>query len=515
VVAGGCFILLSGATTYRAITDPDCKMVLEEWKSGAPGASFGRVASTIAGMKPGGRQMLEPKAAEIATPEPALEPEPEPAPMVAPVMVVEPEPEPVAVEEQSIPPVQVTPAVSVDPMLMSEEERVALAASLVASIPNVSVAKIPEAAKTLPEIAKARELATPVALPKNYAYLGAVEKAKVLENALEAMQKRNSELLTELEHRTQWEAVRLSTALRERAAEEGERAKALIETAQLAQHEHFLTVLKRKAQEFEGELSLKVAHAKAEAAALKDQQMSAQLDELEQERKASEQQLVESVEANITQRNAAEAGKRTEEIVNMQLQLQALSQVVADDANFKNTSQQVHRVSQAVLAISTRLENNAPFAAEMKELREVGVEDEVIRSALSYIPPSAPKRGVSTYAQLQDKFAKIAPSTRRAALMPDDGGPLWIPLSYFFDAIKFQPSGNVPGNSCEEILARVEHSLNSGELETAVQEATLLSGNAEKVMMAWRGEAMDRLRVDQAINVIKAHGRCLVAQVTD
>lgn len=118
---------------------------------------------------------------QIATPEPALEPEPEPepAPMVAPVMVVEPEPEPVAVEEQSIPPVQVTPAVSVDPMLMSEEERVALAASLVASIPNVSVAKIPEAAKTLPEIAKARELATPVALPKNYAYLGAVEKAKV------------------------------------------------------------------------------------------------------------------------------------------------------------------------------------------------------------------------------------------------------------------------------------------------------------------------------------------------
>ena len=51
------------------------------------------------------------------------------------------------------------------------------------------------------------------------------ELAQVLETALNQLQNRNSELLTELEHRTQWEAVRLSTALRVRAAEEEQRQK--------------------------------------------------------------------------------------------------------------------------------------------------------------------------------------------------------------------------------------------------------------------------------------------------
>ena len=122
--------------------------------------------------------------------------------------------------------VKVTESAAVDPAVMSDEERVALAKSLLNSVEGVMVASMP--ADPAPDMGQARELATPVELPANYEYMGAVDKAKVLELALDQLQKRNSELLTELEHRTQWEAVRLSTALRERNAEENTRAQVIV-----------------------------------------------------------------------------------------------------------------------------------------------------------------------------------------------------------------------------------------------------------------------------------------------
>jgi hypothetical protein len=172
----------------------------------------------------------------------------------------------------------------VDPALMTEEERVELAESLVANIPGFAVAKMPADADQVPELEKARTLATPVELPQNYPYLGAIEKAKVLESALDQLQKRNSELLTELEHRTQWEAVRLSTALRERDAAFTSHKAQIIQEAMHKTSEHYENVLKRQTAKLEGEMQLKLATTKTE---LEAQAQAAVASAVQKEREAA------------------------------------------------------------------------------------------------------------------------------------------------------------------------------------------------------------------------------------
>ena len=396
---------------------------------------------------------------------------------------------------------------------MTPEERVALAKTLLNTVEGVTVAELPKDVNDAPELAKARELVSPVELPANYEYMGAVDKAKVLELALDQLQKRNSELLTELEHRTQWEAVRISTAIRERNQEENSRAQAIVEKALAVQSERFQRAMRNQKKKMEQELQIQGAKAAAEM----KNKMEAQMHEIIQQERAaaeeSEKEAVDNVTMSLSRKNAADSEARLESIRDLQLQIEALSKVVQEDAHLKMKSQQVHRVSQAALSLANRLDNSAPFKEEISVLREVAVDDPVFAAAVGYIPPTASKTGVKTYGQLRAAFQELAPETRRAALLPSDAGPLWIPLAYIFDALKFKPSGNVAGLSCEEILARAEYNLNKGELELAVKEVDNLDGLPAQVMVEWQGAAKERLSVEQALSIIKAHSANLVAQV--
>lgn len=307
----------------------------------------------------------------------------------------------------------------------------------------------------------------------------------------------------------------MSTALQDRAADEKQRAELAIEQALNVQNGRFEAVMKRQKQRMESGVQAQVAK---ETAAIKAQCQEELKSAIASERataQANEQELAETLEINLTRKAVNEAEGRIQEIRNMQLSIQALSQVVADDAQYKKASHQVHRVSQAVFAISNRLDNAAPFKAELADLRQIATEDPVIAAAVEYMPAAASQRGVKTLAQLQDAFATLAPQTRRAALMPEDSGPLWIPLVYLFDFVKFQPKGMVSGSSCEEILARTEAYLHSGNLAGAVKEVSVLEGLPGTVLLDWKGAAMERLQVEQALTVVKAHSACLVAMVAD
>lgn len=389
-----------------------------------------------------------------------------------------------------------------------------LAKMLVADIPGMQLAKMPQDPTDAPALDQARQLATPVELPSDYAYLGAIEKAKVLETALDQLQKRNSELLTELEHRTQWEAVRLSTALRARASEERERAALKIQEAMNVQHGRFQEAMQRQHQQFEGEMQVHVARATSQKQAEMEEQLNVALEQAAAGAQASEEELAEQIEISMTRKSTAECSGRIEDIQNLAVEIQALKSVVDTDASYKTTSHQVHRVSQAVLSISNQLEKNTPFSAEMAELRQIAAAgDAVISAAVGYVPASASKNGVKTYVQLKESFGLLAPGSRRAGLMPDDAGPIWVPVAYALDFLKFHPKGDVPGGAVEEILARAEYHLDSGNLEQAVKEINLLNGPASQVMDDWSGAAKERLSVEKAMDVVKAHAACLVAQV--
>lgn len=518
------------------MSDPGCIREVDAYKQGT--GSLDRVVKTMAFMEveplPQKQAVkvakveslgFEAKKSEPKAPEPKKAPPPPPPPVPvkeAPKAVKleepnaeptpPPPPAPEPTKEEHFPMVKVTKSAAVDPAVMSEEERVTLAKSLLSSVPGVMVAEMPK--EDPPSVEQAKTLVSPIDLPANYAYMGAVDKAKVLELALEQLQKRNSELLTELEHRTQWEAVRLSTALRERASQENERAQEVIEKALQVQNGRFEQIIKRQSHKYADQLKVEVGKVKAEAGAVTEAEVEAALAAAGEAARLGEEEAVEGIKLALTRKNAAEAEGRMGHVRDLQLQIEALSHVVKEDQHFKETSHTVHRVAQAVLSLNNQMDSAAPFGPQMAVLREVGQADPVISAAVSFIPAGASKTGVQTYGQLQTAFAALAPETRRAALMPEDAGPLWIPLSYVFDFAKFQPKGNVAGGSCEEILARTEYHLQAGNLGEAVHEVSTLQGMPAQVMVAWKGAAEERLRVEQALSVVKSHAACLVAQVS-
>jgi mitofilin len=369
------------------------------------------------------------------------------------------------------------------------------------------IAKMPTDADAVPALNDVSEL-TQVSLPENYAYLGAVQKAQALEVALEKMKKHNGALLTELSNRTQWEAVRLSTTLRERAAEEHQRTREAITKALEAQGARFNAKLKAQQLQLDSAGELKAAHAAADMKESLRESFQHAMEKQQEAARQSEEEALEALEINLTQRHTSEAEARLGEIANVKLQLRAMEQVIENDEDYKRRSHQVHRVAHAVLSLTDQMEKSAPFGEQAAVLREVAQSDEVIALAVTQLPESTCRRGVQTYLQLQEGFANLEGETRRAALMPEDGGAVWWGFTKVLSSLKFKQKGQVSGASCDDILTRAEDHLNRGNLEAAVREVSALQGLAAGVMNDWRSSALERLRVEQAIHIIKAHAAC-------
>lgn len=286
-----------------------------------------------------------------------------------------------------------------------------------------------------------------------------------------------------------------------------------MEKALQVQSERFQRAMRQQKKKMEEDLMTKGAAAAAETRSKMEAQLHQIIAKERADAEESEKEAVESTTISLSRQNAAVAESRLAEVSELRLQITALAQVVSEDAQFKKTSQAVHRVSQAVLSLTDRMDSSSPFKNEMAVLREVAVDDPVFAAAVGYIPPTCPKTGVKTYGQLQAAFGELAPETRRAALIPNEAGPLWIPLAYLFDGLKFKATGNVTGTSCEEILARAEFNLNKGDLAKAVSEVESLDGLPAQVMGEWHGAAKERLQVENAIDVLRSHAANLVAQV--
>jgi mitofilin len=190
-----------------------------------------------------------------------------------------------------------------------------------------------------------------------------------------------------------------------------------------------------------------------------------------------------------------------------------LEQAFEEDARYKKLSHQAHQVSQAATSIFDRMESSASFSEEAALLRKVAESEPTIGAAMSQITDHTARTGVKTMAELQNTFSDLAPKVRRAALMPENGGPIWVGLAYLFDAVKFKQSGQVPGNSVDDVLTRAEYYLRSGDLSTALGEVIEVKGLPAQVMAQWVEAATERLAAEQAIVAIKAHTTCVTAQV--
>ena len=169
------------------------------------------------------------------------------------------------------------------------------------------------------------------------------------------------------------------------------------------------------------------------------------------------------------------------------------------DANLR--TQQLH---VAVDAVRASLEDSAhprPFVKELVALKEIAAHDGVVDAAIASIHPSAYQRGISTPAELVDRFRRVAAEVRKASLLPDDAGVASHASSYVLSKVLFKKQGLAAGDDVESILTRTQTFLEEGDLDNAAREMNGLTGWSKTLSRDWLAEVRKVLEVRQALEV--------------
>lgn len=169
------------------------------------------------------------------------------------------------------------------------------------------------------------------------------------------------------------------------------------------------------------------------------------------------------------------------------------------DANVH--TQQLHVAVEAVRASLEDTDHPRPFIKELVALKEIAASDPVVDAAIASIHPSAYQRGISTPAELMDRFRRVATEVRKASLLPEDAGVASHASSYVLSKVLFKKQGLAVGDDVESILTRTQTFLEEGDLDNAAREMNGLTGWSKTLSRDWLSEVRKVLEVRQALEV--------------
>lgn len=169
------------------------------------------------------------------------------------------------------------------------------------------------------------------------------------------------------------------------------------------------------------------------------------------------------------------------------------------DTNLR--TQQLHVAVEAVRASLEDSQHPRPFIKELVALKEIAADDTVVDAAIASINPSAYQRGISTSAELIDRFRRVAGEVRKASLLPEDAGVASHASSWALSKLMFKKQGLAAGDDVESILTRTQTYLEEGDLDNAAREMNGLTGWAKTLSRDWLGEVRKVLEVQQALEV--------------
>ena len=195
----------------------------------------------------------------------------------------------------------------------------------------------------------------------------------------------------------------------------------------------------------------------------------------------------ESLQASIQPLNAkiAELENRITAIARAQDELRASTGAAA--------------LTMAVQNLRRAVAEGKPFSTELKTLASLTSEP------LEAAPLEARREsGLASLARLQRDFDTAAKAAIDAARPAGDGSFTGDLLAKARNLVRVRPTGDVPGDAPEAILARAEHRLDSGDLAAAIRETSQLTGPAAQAMTPWLTEAKDRAAADDALAKIEA-----------
>ncbi|KAH8905868.1 formation of crista junctions protein 1 [Coniochaeta sp. PMI_546] len=219
-----------------------------------------------------------------------------------------------------------------------------------------------------------------------------------------------------------------------------------------------------------------------------------------------QRQFAEEVKSRVEKERDGRLG-RLNELSSAVAELEKLTTGWNDVVDTNLRTQQLHVAVEAVKASLEDAAHPRPFVKELVALKEIAADDPVVNAAISSINPSAYQRGISTPAELVDRFRRVAAEVRKASLLPDDAGVASHASSLILSKLMFKKQGLAAGDDVESILTRTQTYLEEGDLDNAAREMNGLSGWAKTLSRDWLGEVRKVLEVQQALEVIQTEAR--------
>lgn len=219
-----------------------------------------------------------------------------------------------------------------------------------------------------------------------------------------------------------------------------------------------------------------------------------------------QRQFTEDIKKHVEEERDGRLGKLNElssAVADLEKLTSGWNEVV--DTNLR--TQQLHVAVEAVRASLQDAHHPRPFIKELVALKEIAAEDPVVDAAIASINPTAYQRGISTSAELIDRFRRVATEVRKASLLPEDAGVASHASSYLLSKVMFKKEGLAAGDDVESILTRTQTYLEEGDLDNAAREMNGLQGWAKTLSRDWLGEVRKVLEVQQALEVIQTEAR--------
>lgn len=201
------------------------------------------------------------------------------------------------------------------------------------------------------------------------------------------------------------------------------------------------------------------------------------------------EQKLASLEAELTSlksANAAAAATSTQ----LAGRLQQAEAQIAD----KGPEQQAAR-AVAAAALKGAVDRGGSFEAELQTYKTVAGDDPTIAS----LQPFAAK-GVQSRIELQRQVSAVADSMVEAVAQPNpDEGLASRLYSSALSVVKIRKVGDVTGNTPEDIVARFEDRLRSGDFAAAAREWETLPDAAKTASQSFKQELDARIEVENLV----------------
>lgn len=356
--------------------------------------------------------------------------------------------------------------------------------------------------------------------------------------SLKELRERISLLSLELDHRTNWEGIRMAQfrkaleqelshkhmeELHKQRLEFEELMSSKIRVVQESIEKRSKALLADKEQEVEQLLEA----AKHTLSQEHEAEMQAELENWNREFQASLQQEVAKQVSGVKEQYAKELAEKVALVQQITQKLEYLEHYAEMSRTYEQSSKSAHKISAAALALANKLESTGKSAlAEIEALRNA-VHDEDASSgisvALEQLPDDVTKgaRRVPTVSELQANFTAIKRRARAASKVPEGKHGLGAQLfSYVFSAITVEPEDDSSDSQQDSyipdlVLARAGKFVQLGDLESAVNELNGLKGQAAFTVKDWKQDATNRVMVNRMLKVIKMECSLLNESLSD